>query len=206
MNKKHLFIPAVIAAIAIGTLGYVGSQEAEAHQRITGLNFGTIIIGHDNEPSFGHEKGVWLGKHATEVFLRDGDGNPITGQGFDAETGDGLLVDKYYFKNVKKYNKANSVSQATATSLDNPLIEVFGEPGTYHSDQIIQSGIYGYKVHGTINGESINVTLFCATGGMDEPDKFEETDGGTPEREFTCPRDIDDIKFPSDKKSKHDDD
>ena len=28
MNKKRLFIPAVIAVIAIGTLGYVGLQES----------------------------------------------------------------------------------------------------------------------------------------------------------------------------------
>ena len=199
MNKKRLFIPAVIAAIAMGTLGYVGSQEAEAHQRITGLSFGTIIIGHDNEPAFGHEKGVWLGKHNTEVFLRDANGEPIT----DIE---GLKVDKYYFKNVKKYNKADSVDDATATSLGNDLNQVFSEPGTYHSEQIIKSGIYGYRVYGDVNGESLDVTLFCAADGMDDPTKFEETGDGEPAREFGCPRDIDDIKFPADKNNKHNDD
>ena len=165
MNKKRLFIPAVIAAIAIGTLGYVGSQEAEAHQRITGLSFGTIIIGHDNEPSFGHEKGVWLGKHNTEVFLRDADSNPIT----DIE---GLMVDKYYFKNVKKYNKADDLSDATAISLGNDLNQVFGESGTYHSEQVIQSGIYGYRVYGDVNGHALDVIIFCAADGMDDPTKF----------------------------------
>ena len=205
MNKKRLYIPAIIAAIVIGTLGYVGSQEAEAHQRITGLSFGTIIIGHDNEPSFGHEKGIWLGQHATEVFLRDVNDDPIV----DVE---GLKVDKYYFKNVKKYNKANSLDDATATSLGNDLRQVFGESGTYHSDQIVASGIYGYRVYGNIGGnadvagspsgnsQSVDVTLFCAVDGMDDPEKFEDTDGGTPLREFTCPRDINDLKFPADKK------
>ena len=189
MNKKRLFIPAIIAAFAIGALGYVGIQEAEAHQRITGLSFGTIIIGHDNEPSFGHEKGVWLGQHNAEVFLRDANGEPIT----DIE---GLKVDKYYFKDVKKYNKANSLSKATATSLGNDLNQIFSEPGTYHSEQIIKSGIYGYRVYGDVNGESLDVTLFCAADGMDDPTKFEDTADGEPAREFGCPRDINDLKFP----------
>ena len=193
MNKKQVFIPAFIAAIAMGTLGFVASQDAEAHQRITGLSFGTIIIGHDNEPSFGHEKGVWLGQHNTEVFLRDADNNPIA----DVE---GLKVDKYYFKNVKKYNRADDLSDATATSLGNNLSQVFGESGTYHSEQIVKSGIYGYRVYGDVNGNAVDVTLFCAADGMNDPTKFEETGGGEPAREFGCPRDIDDIKFPADKR------
>ena len=198
MKKKQIFIPAVIAAIAIGTLGYVGSQEAEAHQRITGLSFGTIIIGHDEEPAFGHEKGVWLGKHNTEVFLRDTNNDPIT----DIT---GLKVDKYYFKNVKKYNKADDLSDATAISLGNDLRQVFGEPGTYHSEQVIQSGIYGYRVYGDVNGHDLDVTLFCAADGMDYPTKFENTGDGEPAREFGCPRDIDDIKFPPENKKNKDD-
>ena len=198
MNKKRLFIPAVIAAFAIGTLGYIGAQEADAHQRITGLSFGTIIIGHDEEPAFGHEKGVWLGKHPTEVFLRDANNEPI----IDIQ---GLKVDKYYFKNVKKYNKADSLSDATAKSLGNDLRQVFGEPGTYHSDQIIEPGIYGYRVYGDVNGHALDVTLFCAADGMNDPTKFEDTGDGEPAREFGCPRDINDIKFPADNK-KHDDD
>ena len=198
MNKKRLLIPAVIVAVAIGTLGYVGSQEAEAHQRITGLSFGTIIIGHDDEPAFGHKKGVWLGQHNTEVFLRDADNNPITGI-------EGLKVDKYYFKNVKKYNKADDLSDATAISLGNDLSQVFSEPGTYHSEQIIKPGIYGYRVYGDVNDHALDVTLFCAAEGMDDPTKFEETGDGEPARGFGCPRDIDDIKFPADNKKNKDD-
>ena len=198
MNKKRIFIPAIIAAFAIGTLGYVASQEVEAHQRITGLSFGTVIIGHDNEPAFGHEKGVWLGKHNAEVFLRDADNNPIADVA-------GLKVDKYYFKDVKKYNKANDLSDATVTSLANELSQVFGELGTYHSEQIISSGIYGYRVYGDVNGESLDVTLFCAAKGMDDPTKFENTSDGEPIAEFSCPRAIDDIKFPSDNKKNKDD-
>ena len=205
MNKKRLCIPVIVTAIVIGTLSYVGSQEAEAHQRITDLSFGTIIIGHDNEPSFGHEKGVWLGQHAMEVFLRDVNDDPIV----DVE---GLKVDKYYFKNVKKYNKANSLDDATSISLGNDLRQVFGESGTYHSDQIIAPGVYGYRVYGNIsdgtditnspsnNNQSVDVTLFCAADGMNDPEKFEDADGGIPLREFTCPRDINDLKFPTDKK------
>ena len=190
MNKKQTIIPAIIAGILIGSLGYMGVQEASAHQRITDLSFGTIIIGHDEEPSFGHKPGVWLGKHNTEVFLRDNADNPI----IDIE---GLLVDKYYFKDVKKYNKAKSLEKADATSLNNPLNQVFGEPGTYHSEQIVKAGIYGYRVHGDINGDEVDVTLFCVSDGMKDPTKFENTSGGNPVREFSCPRNIDDIKFPS---------
>ena len=65
-----------------------------------GWSFGTIIIGHDNEPSFGHKKGVWLGQHNAEVFLREADNTtPIT----DVQ---GLKIDKYYFKNVKKIQQS----------------------------------------------------------------------------------------------------
>jgi len=190
MNKKQTVIPAIIAGILIGSLGYMGVQEASAHQRITDLSFGTIIIGHDEEPSFGHKPGVWLGKHNVEVFLRDDGNEPIT----DIE---GLLVDKYYFKDVKKYNKAKSVDKADAISLNNPLNQVFGESGTYHSEQIIKAGIYGYRVYGNVNGDEVDVTLFCATKNMDDPTKFENLGDGNPAHEFTCPRNIDDIKFPA---------
>ena len=189
MNKKQTVIPAIIAGILIGSLGYMGVQEASAHQRITDLPFGTIIIGHDEEPSFGHKPGVWLGKHNTEVFLRDNADNPI----IDIE---GLLVDKYYFKDVKKYNKAKSLEKADAISLNNPLNQVFGESGTYHSEQIVKAGIYGYRVHGDVNDFLVDVTLFCATEGMDDKEKFENADEGTKLHEFTCQRNIDDIKFP----------
>ena len=138
-------------------------------------------------------------ENTTQVFLRDADNNTIT----DIE---GLKVDKYYFKNVKKYNKADDLSDATAISLGNDLSQVFGEAGTYHSEQVIQSGIYGYRVYGDVNGHALDVTLFCAADGMDDPTKFEDTGDGEPAREFGCPRDIDDIKFPADKKNKHNDD
>ena len=153
-------------------------------------DFGTIIIGHDNEPSFGHEKGVWLGMHATEVFLRDENEDPISGAD--------LSVDKYYFEDVKAYNKAKFTSKATQTSLNNPLSEVRGEDGTYHSNQIIAEGIYGYRVYGALNDESaIDVILFCLHPDMDDSRKFEDGPNDPSAHDFTCPGDINDLKFPS---------
>ena len=35
---------------------------------------------------------------------------------------------------------------------------------------------------------------------MDDPTKFEDTGDGEPARNFGCPRDIDDIKFPTNNK------
>ena len=164
-------------------------QEASGHQSMP-TGFGTIIIGHDNEPSFGHEKGVWLGMHATEVFLRDGDNNTISGAD--------LSLDKYYFKNVKKYNKAKSLSDATQISLGNSLSEVRGEDGTYHSSQIIAEGIYGYHVYGDVNDvHTVDVTLFCLHPDMDDPGKFEDGPNDPSSNDFGCPRDINDLKFPS---------
>jgi len=188
MNKKLLLLPAVITAVIIGSLGYMGIQEVSAHQSMS-TDFGTIIIGHDNEPSFGHEKGVWLGMHATEVILRDGD-NTIS----DAK----LYVDKYYFKDVKAYNKAKSLSDATQISLGNSLSEVRGEDGTYHSNQVIADGIYGYHIYGDVTDvDSVDVTLFCLHPDMDNPGKFEDGPNAPSEFDFGCPRDINDLKFPS---------
>ena len=205
-------IPVITAGILLGAIGYVGLQDASAHQTISGLSFGTITVGHDGEPAFGHKPGVWLGKHNTEIFLRNGD-IPIS-EREDENVDVNLYVDKYYFKNVKKFNKADALEDADAISLNNPLNEVFGENGTYHSEQIIQSGIYGYAVHGTItiDGETnnVNVTLFCHQDGMDEDqvELFENgSEGEIGERDFGCPRDIDDIKFPADNnKNKHNND
>ena len=84
----------------------------------------------------------------------------------------------------KKYNKADDLSDATAASLGNDLSQVFGEPGTYHSEQVIKFGIYGYRVYGEVNGEALDVTLFCAADGMDDPEKFENISEGSPANEF----------------------
>lgn len=186
MRKKYTAITMMVVLLSISTgLFFMQPQEASAHQRMPiGDNF--IIIGHTNEPSFGAEDGKWVGKHDVQVLLRDADGNPLSG----AE----LEVDKYYFENVKKYNKADKIKDAFAISRNNVLGEKHGSPGEYISHQTISSGIYGYDVQGTLaDGQKFRVVAFCLEKGMKDPTKFER---GAALSEFTCPQDIDDIAFP----------
>ena len=188
MNRKLLTAVTVtattIAAVSLGLFAG-GMPSADAHQRIPiGDNF--IIIGHTGEPAFGAEDGEWIGKHDVQVFLRDADGNPMS----DAD----LKVDKYYFEKVKKYNKADDITDADAIAREETLSESFRNPGEYINHQVIEDGIYGYNVYGTLaDGTEIDVTAFCLADGMDDPTKFEE---GEALSEFGCPRDIDDIRFP----------
>ena len=61
--------------------------------------FITVIMGHNNEPTRAQEAGKWSGEHPMELFIRD------TRTGLNLASAD-LVVDKYYYKNAKKFNKA----------------------------------------------------------------------------------------------------
>lgn len=152
----------------------------------------TVVLGHSNEPTFGVKPGIHDGKHAVEVFLEDAATLlPLTG----AE----LTVDKYYFKDINKFAKATSLEQANAKEKNVPLNAVFGDPGHYLSRQIQQPGIYGYKLHGTINyfdvaTVPIDATVFCRFEGQeDATTKFNSEGWGGG---YGCTENIKDIFFP----------
>ena len=59
----------------------------------------TVIMGHNDEPTRAQESGKWSGEHPMELFISD------TRTGLNLAESD-LKVDKFYYKNDKKYNKA----------------------------------------------------------------------------------------------------
>jgi len=204
-NITNLAILGVITGIAL--ISTVGVQSASAHQ--LAVLFGDddtsnifFVLGHTNEPAFGVEPGVHDGKHGMEIRLSDDATDLSIPQG-NTE----LFFDKYYFQDVKKYNKAKSVEDATQIETGIPISQAFGDPGHYIHRQIVQDGIYGYHVYGTIDyyGASerdVDLTFFCLAEGMDDPAKFEIVAEGITFGEFGCPESTDDIKFPS-KKGHH---
>ena len=216
-NITNFTILGIIAGVSL--ISTVGVQSASAHQ--LAVLFGDndtndifFVLGHTNEPAFGVESGVHDGKHGMEIRISDDATDLSIPQG-NTE----LFFDKYYFKDVKKYNKANSVESATQMEKGIPVSQAFGEPGHYIHRQIVQDGIYGYHVYGTIDyygtGErDVDITFFCLAEGMDDPTKFESIVGGVTFGEFGCPESTDAIKFPTknghhsssfDKEDKNDD-
>jgi hypothetical protein len=155
----------------------------------------TVVLGHSNEPTFGVKPGVHDGKHTVEVFLEDAATLlPLSGSE--------LTVDKFYFKDIKRFEKASSLEQADAKEKNVPLTEVFGEAGHYIARQIQQPGIYGYRLFGTINyfdvaTVPIDTTVFCSISGEQEEDdattKF-NSEGWV--GSYECTENIKDIFFP----------
>ena len=199
MKKTNFAILGIITGIAL--VSTIGIQNASAHQ--LAVLFGDddtndifFVLGHVNEPAFGVDPGIHDGKHALELRLSD-DSTDLNLPEGDTE----LLFDKYYFKNVKKYNKANSVEDATQKIKGIPITEAFADPGHYIHRQIVKDGIYGYHVYGTIDyfgvGKlPVDITFFCLAEGMDDPTKFESVSGGFTFGEFGCPEKTKEIKFP----------
>ncbi len=147
-NTTNLTILGMIAGVAL--ISTIEVQEASAHQlhlqtKLLDTNNIFFVLGHTNEPAYGVDKGVYDGKHAMEIRLSD-DAPDLNLPEGDTE----LMFDKYFFKNVKKYNKANSVEDATQIVGEIPIGEAFSDPGHYIHRQIVQDGIYGYHVYGTI--------------------------------------------------------
>ena len=205
-NITNFAILGVITGIAL--ISTVGVQSASAHQ--LAVLFGDedtndifFVLGHTNEPAFGVDPGVHDGKHGMEIRLSD-DATDLTLPQGNTE----LFFDKYYFKDVKKYNKADSVEDATQIETGIPISQAFGDPGHYIHRQIVQDGIYGYHVYGTIDyygtGErDVDLTFFCLAEGMDDPAKFENVTDGITFGEFGCPESTDEIKFPGKKSGHH---
>jgi hypothetical protein len=150
-----------------------------------------VVLGHTNEPAYGKLPGIQDGKHFLEVDLSD-----------DATTlpipNATLFADKYYFKNLKSFQNAESLEDADAIELNVSISAVFGQPGTFYNRQVIDPGIYGYTIRGTINYYDValvpleNTTKFCSIPGVDLT-KF-DSPGWT--GSFGCPENIKSIFFP----------
>ena len=150
-----------------------------------------VVLGHTNEPAYGKLPGIHDGKHFLEVDLSD-----------DATTlpipNATLFADKYYFKNIASFQRAQSLEDADAIELNVPISAVFGQSGTFYNRQVIDPGIYGYTIRGTINYYDValvpleDATKFCSIPGQDLT-KF-DTPGWT--GSFGCPQNIKSIFFP----------
>ena len=201
-NKTQLFLVASIASVMV--LAGVASEQVFAHGGqgfFVNLPNGesrqiTVVIGHNNEPTTAQETGKSSGNHPMELFIRD------SATGLNLADAD-LKVDKYYYKNDKKFNKA-AEKGFEPRETDVTVSGVHGDPGHYFARQILaQPGIYGYHVTGTVSyfgvvDVPIDVKAFC----RDAPSNDFTTlwFGG-----FGCTTDVDDSKFPG-KKVKHDKD
>ena len=150
-----------------------------------------IVIGHTNEPAYGKLPGIHDGKHNLEVDLSD-----------DATTlpisNATLFADKYYFENIESFQRAEGLEDADAIELDVPVTAVFGQAGTFYNRQVIDPGIYGYTIRGTINYYDVaevpfEVTKFCSIPGKDLT-KYDTPDSWT--GSYGCPQNIESIYFP----------
>jgi hypothetical protein len=80
-----------------------------------------------------------------------------------------------------------------------PFGSVFGNPGMYLNRQIIDTGVYGYRIYGAVSYFGVktipvDVTAFCDDDAMTSKTKFES---GNWVSAFGCPVNIDTISFPS---------
>ena len=200
----------MIASVATVMLfSVVGAEQAFAHGgQVIGFTLPngehrliTVIMGHSNEPTRAQEAGKWDGEHNMELFIRD------TRTGLNLAEAD-LTVDKYFYKNDKKYNKAVDKGFEPVVE-DADVRGVHGDPGHYYARQVLaQPGFYGYHVTGTVDyfgvmDVPINVKAMCRDA-PNEGAAFNHEDwfGG-----FGCTTDIDDGKFPTkDKRGNQDKD
>jgi hypothetical protein len=163
---------------------------------IENVNPISVVLGHSNEPAFGVESGVHDGMHSVEVSLEDTNTTlPLVGAD--------LRIDKYYFRDFESFQNATSPEQADQVEQNITVGEVFGEPGQYRASQIVQPGIYGYRLYGTINyfevaEVPIDTIFFCASNSEDgvsaNTSKF-NSEGW--EGEYGCVSDINNIYFPT---------
>lgn len=152
-----------------------------------------VVLGHTNEPAYGKLPGIHDGKHNLEVDLSD-----------DATTlpipNATLFADKYYFKNIPSFQRADSLEDADAIQLNVPLTAVFGQSGTFVNRQVIDPGIYGYTIRGTINYYDVaqvpveNITKFCSIPGQNLTKFDSPQDSWT--GSYECPKNIKSIFFP----------
>jgi hypothetical protein len=205
MNKTATTAMSITSVfVAIGLVvasSFTGT--AYAHGRLIlapdmeNVNPISVTFGHSDEPAFGVQPGVHNGMHSVEVSLEDSNTTlPLLGAD--------LRIDKYYFRDFESFQNATSPEQADQVEQNITVGEVFGEPGQYRAHQIVQPGIYGYRLYGTINyfevaEVPIDTIFFCAPNSEDgasaDTSKF-NSEGW--EEEYGCVSDINDIYFPTD--------
>jgi hypothetical protein len=169
-NRKYvssLTIVALLAMTAIVAVPAATLQQAFAHahteltladEHVAGKKI-SVVIGHTNEPTYGARAGIHDGKHSLEVTLSDGaTALPLTGAQ--------LQADKYYFKDIKSFEKADSVDDADQMVKGVRVGAVFGDAGHYVARQVQKDGIYGYRLYGNITyfgvaEVQIDSTIFC---------------------------------------------
>jgi hypothetical protein len=204
MNKTATTAMSIASALAaIGLLvasSFTVTVYAHGHLILTpdieNVNPISVVLGHSNEPAFGVEPGVHDGMHSVEVSLEDTNTTlPLVGAD--------LRIDKYYFRGFESFQNATSPEQADQVEQNITVGEVFGEPGQYRASQIVQPGIYGYRLYGTINyfdvaEVPIDTIFFCTLDSEDgvsgNTSKF-NSEGW--EEEYGCVSDINDIYFPA---------
>ncbi len=192
-----LALTALVALAAILATTTIGNAMAfpHAHMTITpteeNANPISVVIGHSDEPAYGFDSELHQGRHSVEVLLEDAaTALPLS----EAQ----LMVDKYFFKDIQVFDEAESVNNATEVESNVTLGSVFGEQGHYISRQLVVDGIYGYRVHGTIDyfgvaKVPINATIFC-NSSEGNTTKFNSGGWGGG---FGCPENINDLRFPS---------
>ena len=191
MKQTTFTLLGAIAAITL--ISVIATPEAFAHGH---ANFPvpdmaprqiSVVLGHTNEPTFGNEPGTWDGIHGVDISISDVDTKiPISGAS--------LKIDKYYFKDKKSFDKAKSVNDADAIEKEVTVGSVFGQSGKYLVRQMVQPGIYGYHVYGSVkyfDGTNVNIdfTGFCTDAG----DSFNT---GPYSGDFGCVGDIKNLQFP----------
>ncbi|MDP8888866.1 MAG: hypothetical protein M3M89_04490 [Thermoproteota archaeon] len=205
MNKTATSAMSIASALAaIGLLvasSFTVTVYAHGHLILTpdieNVNPISLVLGHSNEPAFGVEPGVHDGMHSVEVSLEDTNTTlPLVGAD--------LRIDKYYFRDFESFQNATSPEQADQVEQNITVGEVFGEPGQYRAPQIVQPGIYGYRLYGTINyfevaEVPIDTVFFCTLDSDDDgitanTSKFNSEGWGG---EYGCVSDINDIYFPT---------
>jgi hypothetical protein len=204
MNKTTTAVMSIASALAaIGLLlasSFTVTVYAHGHLILTpdidNVNPISVTLGHSNEPAFGVQPGVHNGMHSVEVSLEDSNTTlPLVGAD--------LRIDKYYFRDFESFQNATSIEQADQVEQNITVGEVFGEPGQYRALQIVQPGIYGYRLYGTISyfevaQVPIDTIFFCTLnsddGASENTSKF-NNEGW--EGEYGCVSDINDIYFPT---------
>ena len=167
----------ILACIAIISTCSFSMNEALAkpHASLTlestqdNVNPIRVVLGHTNEPSFGKVHGLDDGKHFLEVEISDS----ATTLPIRTAT---LFADKYYFKDIKSFENAQSLQDADDIELNVPISSVFGSPGLFYNRQVQDPGIYGYTLRGSIDYYGVGTvnipndqepTIFCSIEGKD---------------------------------------
>ncbi|HJS65414.1 MAG TPA: hypothetical protein VJ767_11245 [Nitrososphaeraceae archaeon] len=204
---KKIFISSanilvILAGIAIISASSFSLNEALAkpHASLTldsdepNVNPISVVLGHTNEPSFGKLPGLHDGKHFLEVEISDS----ATTLPIRTAT---LFADKYYFKDIKSFENAQSLQDADDIELNVPISSVFGSPGLFYNRQVQDPGIYGYTLRGSIDYYGVGIvnipndpepTIFCTIEGKDTS-KFNK---GAWSGSYGCTQNLKSIFFP----------